>query len=85
MMAAHMLNTVSEKQKIVEMSSLKDRLKYMITVLSQEIEWLKVEHELRHTVKADIESDQTAYVKEKRLKAIQKLLNQDENTAVFSS
>ena len=81
MMAAHILNTVSEKQKIVEMSSLKDRLKYMITVLSQEIEWLNVEHELRHTVKADIESDQTAYVKEKRLKAIQKLLNQDDNTA----
>lgn len=72
--ASHLLTSVEEKQMIVETLDVTERIKSLIKILKREIEWLHVENDLRLSVKEEIEADQTAYVKEKRLKAIQRLL-----------
>jgi ATP-dependent Lon protease len=80
--ASHLLTSIEEKQMIVETLDVTERIKSVIKILKRETEWLHVENDLRLSVKEEIEADQTAYVKEKRLKAIQRLLEGQQNDSV---
>ncbi len=72
--AAHMSLKVEEKQKILEMSSLRERLEHLIGLMEAEIDLLQVEKRIRGRVKRQMEKSQREYYLNEQMKAIQKEL-----------
>ncbi len=72
--AAHMSLKVEEKQKILEMSNLRDRLEHLIGLMEAEIDLLQVEKRIRGRVKRQMEKSQREYYLNEQMKAIQKEL-----------
>ncbi len=63
--------TVEEKQKILEMLDVRQRVERLVVMISREMEWKKIEKNINSKVRQAMEEDQEAYFHEKRLKAIQ--------------
>jgi len=72
--AAHMSLKVEEKQKILEMSDLRQRLEHLIGLIEAEINLLQVEKRIRGRVKRQMEKSQREYYLNEQMKAIQKEL-----------
>ena len=72
--AAHMSLKVEEKQKILEMGSLRERLEHLIGLMEAEIDLLQVEKRIRGRVKRQMEKSQREYYLNEQMKAIQKEL-----------
>ena len=72
--AAHMSLKVEEKQKILEMSDLRERLEHLIGLMEAEIDLLQVEKRIRGRVKRQMEKSQREYYLNEQMKAIQKEL-----------
>jgi len=72
--AAHMSLKIEEKQKILEMASLRDRLEHLIGLMEAEIDLLQVEKRIRGRVKRQMEKSQREYYLNEQMKAIQKEL-----------
>ncbi len=72
--AAHMSLKVEEKQKILEMSDLRQRLEHLIGLMEAEIDLLQVEKRIRGRVKRQMEKSQREYYLNEQMKAIQKEL-----------
>lgn len=66
--------SLEEKQEYLETFSVLERSKKVIDKINKEIDWLEVENELRKSIKDDIEEDKASYVREKKLKALQKII-----------
>lgn len=78
--AAHLTLKLDEKQKILEMFSVAERLEHLLRIMEGEIDILQVEKRIRGRVKRQMEKTQREYYLNEQVKAIQKELGeQDEN------
>ena len=75
-MAAHMPLKVPEKQKVLETSSVTERLEYLMALMEGEIDLLQVEKKIRSRVKKQMEKSQREYYLNEQMKAIQKELGE---------
>jgi len=72
--AAHMSVDLDEKQKILEISSTRTRLEYLMGLMEAEIDLFQVEKRIRGRVKKQMEKSQREYYLNEQMKAIQKEL-----------
>ncbi|HRD68362.1 MAG TPA: endopeptidase La [Candidatus Competibacter sp.] len=72
--AAHMTLKLDEKQKILEIQSLSERLEHLLALVEGEIDILQVEKRIRGRVKQQMEKSQREYYLNEQMKAIQKEL-----------
>ncbi|MFL9609961.1 endopeptidase La [Methylobacillus pratensis] len=80
---AHLTLKLEEKQKILEMFSVSERLEHLLSLLESEIDILQVEKRIRGRVKRQMEKSQREYYLNEQVKAIQKELGeQDENADI---
>ncbi len=80
---AHLTLKLEEKQSILEMFSVSQRLEHLLGVMEGEIDILQVEKRIRGRVKRQMEKSQREYYLNEQVKAIQKELGeQDENADI---
>jgi len=72
--AAHMSLKLDEKQKILEISDVAERLEYLMGLIDAEIDLLQIEKRIRGRVKTQMEKSQREYYLNEQMKAIQKEL-----------
>ncbi|MCB1813535.1 MAG: endopeptidase La, partial [Candidatus Competibacteraceae bacterium] len=72
--AAHMGMKLDEKQKILEIISIRQRLEYLLQLIQGETDVLQVEKRIRSRVKQQMEKSQREYYLNEQMKAIQKEL-----------
>ena len=75
-MAAHMPLKLAEKQKVLEMQGIGERLEYLMALMEGEIDLLQVEKKIRSRVKKQMEKSQREYYLNEQMKAIQKELGE---------
>jgi ATP-dependent Lon protease len=73
-MAAHMVLKIEQKQEILELTSLAERVEHVLALLDAEIDLLQVEKRIRGRVKKQMERSQREYYLNEQMKAIQKEL-----------
>jgi ATP-dependent Lon protease len=74
--AAQMSLKLDEKQQILEMSDLGERIEHMMKLLESEIDLFNVEKRIRGRVKKQMEKSQREYYLNEQMKAIQKELGE---------
>ncbi len=79
-MAAHMPLKLAEKQKVLEMHNVSERLEYLMALMESEIDLLQVEKKIRTRVKKQMEKSQREYYLNEQMKAIQKELGELDET-----
>ncbi len=72
--AAHMALKIDEKQRILEIGSLRERFEHLMGMMESEIDLLQVEKRIRGRVKRQMEKSQREYYLNEQMKAIQKEL-----------
>jgi len=72
--AAHMSLKIDEKQKILGISNVHERLEYLLGMIEGEIDLLQIEKRIRGRVKQQMEKSQREYYLNEQMKAIQKEL-----------
>ncbi|MDH5368896.1 MAG: endopeptidase La [Gammaproteobacteria bacterium] len=72
--AAHMSLKLDEKQKILEVIDLRERVEHLMVLMESEIDILQVEKRIRGRVKRQMEKSQREYYLNEQMKAIQKEL-----------
>jgi ATP-dependent Lon protease len=72
--AAHMSVDLEEKQRILEISSVRTRLEHLMGLMEAEIDLFQVEKRIRGRVKKQMEKSQREYYLNEQMKAIQKEL-----------
>ncbi len=72
--SAHMPMKIEDKQKMLEIEDLGDRLEYLIGIMQGEMDFLQVEKKIRGRVKKQMERSQREYYLNEQMKAIQKEL-----------
>jgi ATP-dependent Lon protease len=73
-MAAHMPLKLADKQKVLEIKNVSQRLEYLMALMEGEIDLLQVEKKIRTRVKKQMEKSQREYYLNEQMKAIQKEL-----------
>ena len=76
--ASQMTGNVSEKQKLLEIFNLEERLNEILNLLDGELSVLQVEKKIKRRVKNQMEKTQKEYYLNEQMKAIQKELDDDE-------
>ncbi|MEE2976227.1 MAG: endopeptidase La [Pseudomonadota bacterium] len=79
--AAHLPIKLEQKQKILEMFNVTERLESLLSQLEGEIDILQVEKRIRGRVKRQMEKSQREYYLNEQVKAIQKELGEGEEGA----
>jgi len=79
--AAHLPLKLEQKQAILEMPELKGRLEHLTGLMETEIDILQVEKRIRGRVKRQMEKSQRDYYLNEQVKAIQKELGDEEESA----
>jgi len=77
--AAHMSVDIAEKQKILEMLGVPERLEHIFALMENEISVLNTERRIRSRVKRQMEKTQREYYLNEQMKAIQKELGESED------
>ena len=72
--AAHMPMKIEDKQKVLEIGDLGERLEYLIGIMQGEMDFMQVEKKIRGRVKKQMERSQREYYLNEQMKAIQKEL-----------
>jgi ATP-dependent Lon protease len=72
--AAHMSLKIDEKQAVLEIVDLRERLEHLMGIMESEIDILQVEKRIRGRVKRQMEKSQREYYLNEQMKAIQKEL-----------
>ena len=70
--AAHLSLKIDDKQRILEMQNVRERLEHILSVMESEIDLLQVEKRIRGRVKRQMEKSQREYYLNEQMKAIQK-------------
>jgi ATP-dependent Lon protease len=78
--AAHLTLKLDEKQKILEMVDVSERLEHLLRLMEGEIDILQVEKRIRGRVKRQMEKTQREYYLNEQVKAIQKELGENDDT-----
>ncbi|MGA0033040.1 MAG: endopeptidase La [Burkholderiales bacterium] len=79
--AAHLPLKLEQKQEVLEMVSVKQRLEHLLKVVEGELDILQVEKRIRGRVKRQMEKSQREYYLNEQVKAIQKELGETEEGA----
>src|SRR5450830_517434 len=79
--AAHLTLKLDEKQKVLEMFSVAERLEHLLRLMEGEIDILQVEKRIRGRVRRQMEKSQREYYLNEQVKAIQKELGDGEEGA----
>ena len=77
--AAHLSIKLDQKQKILEIEEVRQRLEHLIIRIEDEIDLLQVEKRIRGRVKRQMEKSQREYYLNEQIKAIQKELGDMED------
>lgn len=77
--AAHLALKLEEKQKLLEITNLAQRLEKLVAMMEAEIDLLQVEKKIRGRVKRQMEKTQREYYLNEQMKAIQKELGELED------
>ena len=72
--ASHLAIKISDKQEILEVTSISERLERVFALMESEISVLQVEKKIRSRVKRQMEKTQREYYLNEQMKAIQKEL-----------
>lgn len=75
-MAAHMPLKLVDKQKVLEINDITERLEFLMAQMEGEIDLLQVEKKIRGRVKKQMEKSQREYYLNEQMKAIQKELGE---------
>src|SRR3989344_3450426 len=78
--AAHLSLKIEDKQEILMVQDVRERLEKILTVLESEIDLLQVEKRIRGRVKRQMEKSQREYYLNEQMKAIQKELGELEES-----
>jgi len=76
--AAHLNVKLSDKQNVLEMDELTDRMEALLSLIAAEIDVLQVEKKIRVRVKTQMEKSQRDYYLNEQMKAIQRELGENE-------
>ncbi|MBS1188648.1 MAG: ATP-dependent proteinase, Serine peptidase family [Rhodocyclaceae bacterium] len=79
--AAHLPLKLEQKQEVLEMENVRERIDRLLTQLETEIDILQVEKRIRGRVKRQMEKSQREYYLNEQVKAIQKELGEGEEGA----
>ncbi len=74
--AAHLSLKIEDKQQILQIQDVRERLEKILSVLESEIDLLQVEKRIRGRVKRQMEKSQREYYLNEQMKAIQKELGE---------
>ena len=77
--ASHLAIKIADKQELLEIESVKDRLERIYSMIESEIGVMQVEKKIRSRVKRQMEKTQREYYLNEQLKAIQKELGETED------
>ncbi len=77
--AAHMALKLDDKQRILEVDDVKERLEKVLGLIDAEIDVLQIEKRIRGRVKQQMEKSQREYYLNEQMKAIQKELGEIED------
>ena len=77
--AAHMSLKLAEKQKVLEIDDVRQRLEHVMGLIDAEIDMLQIEKRIRGRVKQQMEKSQREYYLNEQMKAIQKELGEMED------
>jgi len=75
-MAAHMALKLDEKQRVLEMANVRERLEHLMVLMEGENDILQMEKRIRSRVKRQMEKNQREYYLNEQMKAIQKELGE---------
>ncbi|AKC32223.1 endopeptidase La [Candidatus Pantoea carbekii] len=78
--AAHMPLKLADKQSVMEMADVNERLEYLMAMMESEIDLLQVEKRIRNRVKKQMEKSQREYYLNEQMKAIQRELGEMDET-----
>ncbi|RUO77174.1 endopeptidase La [Idiomarina seosinensis] len=78
-MAAHMPLKLADKQHVLEITDVRERVEYLMALMEGEIDILQVEKRIRSRVKKQMEKSQREYYLNEQMKAIQKELGEGED------
>jgi ATP-dependent Lon protease len=78
-MSAHMVLKVNEKQKVLEVNNIRERLEHLLLLMEGEVDILEMEKQIRSRVKQQMEKNQREYYLSEQMKAIQKELGDMED------
>ncbi|RRJ84902.1 endopeptidase La [Aestuariirhabdus litorea] len=78
-MAAHMTLKIDEKQAILEIANVQERIEHLMGIMESEIDLMQVEKRIRGRVKKQMEKSQREYYLNEQMKAIQKELGDMED------
>jgi len=78
-MAAHMSLQLDEKQNVLEMADVRERLEHLMVLMEGENDILQMEKRIRGRVKRQMEKNQREYYLNEQMKAIQKELGDMED------
>ncbi|HTP39642.1 MAG TPA: endopeptidase La [Steroidobacteraceae bacterium] len=77
--AAHMALKLAEKQKVLEILDVRQRLEHVLVAIEGEMDVLQIEKRIRGRVKSQMEKSQREYYLNEQMKAIQKELGDMED------
>ena len=77
--AAHMTLKIEEKQKLLEIELVRERLEHVMALIEGEIDLMQIEKRIRGRVKQQMEKSQREYYLNEQMKAIQKELGELED------
>jgi ATP-dependent Lon protease len=77
--AAHMSLKLEEKQKVLEIEDVRERLEHLMSLIEGELDVLQIEKRIRGRVKQQMEKSQREYYLNEQMKAIQKELGELED------
>lgn len=72
--AAHLAVRIEDKQQVLEIAPVSERMEFLMGLIESEIEILKLEKRIRGRVKTQMEKSQREYYLNEQMKAIQKEL-----------
>jgi len=81
--AANLNLKLQDKQKLLETINIRERLDLLLSLLEAELDILQVEKRIRGRVKRQMEKSQREYYLNEQVKAIQKELGEQDETAEF--
>ncbi|MGA0100290.1 MAG: endopeptidase La, partial [Steroidobacteraceae bacterium] len=79
--AAHMALKLSDKQRVLEIQDVRERMEHILALIEGEMEVLQIEKKIRSRVKSQMEKSQREYYLNEQMKAIQKELGEGEEGA----
>ncbi|PKF57560.1 endopeptidase La [Alteromonadales bacterium alter-6D02] len=79
-MAAHMTLNLEDKQQVIEIDNVNERLEFLLTMMESEIDLLHMEKKIRGRVKKQMEKSQREYYLNEQMKAIQKEIGELDDT-----